>query len=282
MLTGALINNPWTIIPILGATYWTGALLLGRTDVPNFDWQDMSFSGIYQQVLPYAAPFRARRTRPQCVRSPVVLSGRLPVFQKTSLLAPQINDRAVAAFRPGELRCPLIMESADRPNAPYDGSALIADPIHKYVTFTVPYAHPDPHEHTEKDLIDSPWVQRLRYIYQLQSARWVYPSAEHTRFVHSLGTMHVAGRFARHLYPFLKKAVKDVPSANFVEELLRVTALVHDIGHGPFCHFFDDNFLHAHGLTHERLGQIIIREHLAPLSERSAEARPDPSRKGKN
>ena len=57
MLTGALINNPWTIIPILGATYWTGALLLGRTDVPNFDWQDMSFSGIYQQVLPYAAPF---------------------------------------------------------------------------------------------------------------------------------------------------------------------------------------------------------------------------------
>ncbi|MDI3464482.1 MAG: hypothetical protein OJF50_003303 [Nitrospira sp.] len=57
LFTGALINNPWTIIPILGATYWTGALLLGRTDVPNFDWQDLSFSGIYQQVLPYAAPF---------------------------------------------------------------------------------------------------------------------------------------------------------------------------------------------------------------------------------
>lgn len=57
LFTGALINNPWTIIPILGATYWTGALLLGRTDVPNFDWQDLSFSGIYQQILPYAAPF---------------------------------------------------------------------------------------------------------------------------------------------------------------------------------------------------------------------------------
>ena len=157
------------------------------------------------------------------------------------------------------------MERADRSTAPYDGSALIADPIHKYVTFTVPFATPDPHELTEKDLIDSPWVQRLRYIFQLQSARWVYPSAEHTRFVHSLGTMHVAGRFARHLYPFLKKAVTDVPSANFVEELLRVTALVHDIGHGPFCHFFDDNFLHAIGLSHERLGQIIIREYLAPI-----------------
>lgn len=57
LLAGALVNNPWTVIPILGATYWTGALLLGRTDQPSFDWQDMSFSGIYQQVLPYAAPF---------------------------------------------------------------------------------------------------------------------------------------------------------------------------------------------------------------------------------
>jgi len=57
LLTGALINNPWTIIPILGATYWTGALLMGRTDVPTFDWQDLSFSGIYQQVEPYAVPF---------------------------------------------------------------------------------------------------------------------------------------------------------------------------------------------------------------------------------
>jgi uncharacterized protein len=57
LFTGALINNPWTIIPILGATYWTGALLLGRTDTPSFDWHDLSFSGIYQQILPYAVPF---------------------------------------------------------------------------------------------------------------------------------------------------------------------------------------------------------------------------------
>ncbi|MDK2744721.1 MAG: DUF2062 domain-containing protein [Nitrospira sp. BO4] len=57
LLAGAFVNNPWTIIPILGATYWTGALLLGRTDAPNFDWHDLSFSGIYEQVLPYAAPF---------------------------------------------------------------------------------------------------------------------------------------------------------------------------------------------------------------------------------
>ena len=148
---------------------------------------------------------------------------------------------------------------------PYDGAALIADPIHEYISFTVPYSTPDQSERTEKDLIDSPWVQRLRYIYQLQSARWVYPSAEHSRFVHSLGTMHVAGRFAKHLYPFLQNASKDAPSANYVEELLRVTALVHDIGHGPFCHFFDDNYLQSFHLTHEKLGQIIIRDHLGPM-----------------
>lgn len=165
-------------------------------------------------------------------------------------------------------------------NAPYDGLALIADPIHEYVSFTVPYAVPDPTERTEKDLIDSPWVQRLRYIYQLQSARWVYPSAEHTRFVHSLGTMHVAGRFARHLYPFLKKAAPDAPSGNYVEELLRVTALVHDIGHGPFCHFFDENFLHGFHLTHEKLGQLIIRDHLGPIIKKIRRSPSGPFAKG--
>ncbi len=157
------------------------------------------------------------------------------------------------------------MDTAAAPGSPHEGSALIADPIHEYITFTVPSSLSGPTERTEKDLIDSPWMQRLRYIYQLQSARWVYPSAEHSRFQHSLGVMHVAGRFARHLYPFLKQTVPDAPSANYIEELLRVTALIHDIGHGPFCHFFDDNFLKAYDLTHERLGQIIIREHLGPI-----------------
>lgn len=57
LLAGALINNPWTIVPILGLTYWSGALLIGRTDTPTFDWHDLSFSGLYHQVLPYAVPF---------------------------------------------------------------------------------------------------------------------------------------------------------------------------------------------------------------------------------
>ncbi len=158
----------------------------------------------------------------------------------------------------------MMMDHAHDRASPYEAIALIADPIHEYISFTVPFSDRRS-EVTEKDLIDSPWMQRLRYIYQLQSARWVYPSAEHSRFQHSIGAMHVAGRFARHLYPTLKETVPDCPSENFIEELLRVTALVHDIGHGPFGHFFDDNFLAHFGITHEVLGQEIIRREMGGL-----------------
>lgn len=57
LMVGAFINNPWTMVPILGATYWVGALLLGRSDGPSFDWHDLSFSAIYEQIMPYAVPF---------------------------------------------------------------------------------------------------------------------------------------------------------------------------------------------------------------------------------
>ena len=144
----------------------------------------------------------------------------------------------------------------------YQGLALLADPMHAYISFTVPYeVSGKPPEVTEKDLIDTPWVQRLRYIHQLQSARWVYPGAEHSRFQHSLGVMHVAGRFAKQLYPSLREVEPSCPSFPYIEELLRVSGLLHDVGHGPFGHFFDHNHLAQYGLGHEAVGQqIILRE----------------------
>ena len=147
---------------------------------------------------------------------------------------------------------------------PSKGLALIADPIYDYIPFTVGGADV-PAEVTEKDLIDTPWMQRLRRIHQLQSARWVYPSAEHSRFQHSLGTMHMAGRFARHLYPGLKAICVDAPSLACFEETFRIAGLLHDIGHGPYGHFFDDHFLSNYNLTHELLGRDIIVKKLNTL-----------------
>jgi HD superfamily phosphohydrolase len=156
------------------------------------------------------------------------------------------------------------MKTMSRPlDSEYEGTALLADPIHHYIQFTVPLRKG---EVTEKQIIDSPWVQRLRYIYQLQSARWVYPTAEHSRFQHSLGAMHLAGEFAKHLYPSLRQVLGDeCPSASLVESYMRITGLLHDVGHGPFGHFFDDNFLADFKITHEDIGQAIIQEHLGEL-----------------
>jgi HD superfamily phosphohydrolase len=145
----------------------------------------------------------------------------------------------------------------------YQGRGLIADPIHQYILYTRPGGMAG--EATEQDVIDTPWVQRLRRIPQLQSARWVYPAAEHSRFQHSLGAMHLAGRFAQQLYPSLHAIFPDGPSAPLLEELLRMAGLLHDVGHGPFGHFFDENFLDAIGLTHELVGQRIIREELGEV-----------------
>ncbi|HLJ92558.1 MAG TPA: HD domain-containing protein [Gemmataceae bacterium] len=147
---------------------------------------------------------------------------------------------------------------------PYDRESLISDPIHGYIAFT---AARDPAEIAEQTLIDHPWVQRLRRIHQLQTAWWVYPTAEHTRFQHVLGAMHLASRAAAHLYPSLCQACgsEPVPSRAYVESLLRIAALLHDVGHGPFGHFFDDHYLHQFDLTHEDLGRQIILSDLADL-----------------
>ncbi|HSE04365.1 MAG TPA: HD domain-containing protein [Methylomirabilota bacterium] len=145
----------------------------------------------------------------------------------------------------------------------YQGRGLIADPIHQYILYT--RSDGIPGEATEQDLIDSAWMQRLRRVPQLQSARWVFPAAEHSRFQHSLGAMHLAGRFAQQLHASLKAEFPDAPSAPLFEELLRMAGLLHDVGHGPFGHFFDDNFLADFDLTHEKVGQRIIREELSDL-----------------
>jgi len=119
----------------------------------------------------------------------------------------------------------------------------IKDPVHGYVYIT----------EAEKQVIDSFPVQRLRRLRQLAGAEYVYPGANHTRFEHSVGAMHLAGLMAEN--PYLSK--------HFNEEeyqLIRIAALLHDVGHGPFSHIFEHllvKFLHK---THEDINVWIVQE----------------------
>ena len=173
---------------------------------------------------------------------------------------------------------------------PFSAVNLISDPIHGYIELTkrlqpsTAAAIGLPSEDVaEEDLLDTAWVQRLRRISQLQSARWVFPTAEHSRFTHGLGVMHEAGLWGRHLYPTLRTALADAepalnpPSEGLVVETLRIAGLLHDVGHGPFAHFFDDHVLSAFPapadarrpeakvLSHEDLSQLIVERELGPL-----------------
>ena len=96
---------------------------------------------------------------------------------------------------------------------PFAAVNLISDPIHGYLELTKRLARDEsaaaglPDEDVaEDDLLDTAWLQRLRRISQLQSARWVFPTAEHSRFTHGLGVMHEAGLWPA-LLPSLRTAL---------------------------------------------------------------------------
>ncbi len=149
----------------------------------------------------------------------------------------------------------------------YSRVNLSSDPIYRYLHITKGGPGGVPGRAAEQDLVDSPWLQRLRRIHQLQSAWWVFATAEHSRFQHALGAMHLAGEWARHLHPTLSASCSGTPSIALVEETMRMAGLLHDVGHGPFGHFFDENYLDTWGIDHEVVGRTLITGPLAELVE---------------
>ena len=138
---------------------------------------------------------------------------------------------------------------------------LCHDSIHGYIPFVAPRGEAS-REICERHIIDHPWVQRMRQIRQLQTAWWVFPTAEHTRFPHVLGVMHLASRAVARLYDSLCQADPHTPPLPYVDLLMRMAGLLHDVGHGPFGHFFDAHYLSHYQLTHETLGARIIEQQL--------------------
>jgi HD superfamily phosphohydrolase len=119
----------------------------------------------------------------------------------------------------------------------------IKDPVHGYIKLT----------ELERDLIDTKEFQRLRRIKQLSGAHLTYPSAVHTRFSHSLGALYLAG-YIGDLF-----LAKKIITADDLQKL-RAAALLHDVGHGPFSHLFEEVIFSKRNLTHEDLTKRVIKE----------------------
>ncbi len=116
----------------------------------------------------------------------------------------------------------------------------IIDPIHDFIRV---YGH-------ELEIIDHPTFQRMRRIRQLSGAHMTYPAAQHTRFEHSLGVMHIAGQAGTALFEKGILTTDDI-------QILRLAGLLHDVGHGPFSHLFE-NVINQKEFSHMDFGKEII------------------------
>src|SRR5690554_6841383 len=93
-----------------------------------------------------------------------------------------------------------------------------------------------------------PYFQRLRRIKQMGLSSLVYPGAEHTRFHHALGCMHMMQKAVQVL------RFKNVEISKEEEEALYIAILLHDIGHGPFSHAME------HSIVENEIGRATCRE----------------------
>jgi len=151
--------------------------------------------------------------------------------------------------------------------------AIIRCPIHGSISIS----------QGELALINSPYLQRLRCISQLGFTSFVFPGAVHTRFSHSLGAMHLAGRVFDQLLLNCRGSFEDRydgEQLNYFRRILRLCALLHDIGHAPFSHAAESLLPHLSALqlpgeiagdedrkaTHEDFSHLLVYDLAASAS----------------
>src|SRR3982074_2907597 len=118
---------------------------------------------------------------------------------------------------------------------------FIKDPIHGYVRIS----------QTERSVIDTEPVQRLKRLRQLAGSEFVYPAANHTRFEHVIGAMHLAGVLSEVLPTHLHI---------HTQEQMRLAAPLLDIGHGPFSHGFEPLMVRHLKKTHEDFVPWLVNQ----------------------
>ncbi|MCL5779538.1 MAG: HD domain-containing protein [Firmicutes bacterium] len=135
----------------------------------------------------------------------------------------------------------------------------IRDPIHGFIPLTK----------DEMRIIDNSFFQRLRRIRQLATTYLLYPSAEHTRFPHSIGVMHVSTL----IFDRLVSKRRDVlgwsnDEVKKYRQMLRLASLLHDIGHAPFSHVSDDLFDETIKSHEGMAGKIITCSDIAQIIDK--------------
>jgi len=122
---------------------------------------------------------------------------------------------------------------------------IVRDPLYGYIELT----------EEEINILDTLPLQRLRRLNPTPSASYVYPGATGNRLSHSLGVKHLAGLISENVASRL--GMEEIDLRN-----VRIAGLIHDIGHGPLSHAFDD-FLYDCGIkvNHEMIGFYILNRH---------------------
>jgi uncharacterized protein len=141
-----------------------------------------------------------------------------------------------------------------KPKSFQTNSAEIRDPVHGYIFAT----------ELEQKIIDTETFQRLRRIRQLAGCHLVYPGGQHSRFEHVIGAMYLAGKVGDIL-----ETREDVSFGKEETCLLRLAALLHDVGHGPFSHMFEEVMAERTQFTHEDMTRnIILKSEIGDILDR--------------